>query len=114
MIAQAIGYDAIKQGFVVRYRSIFDLVAEFQSEEVLAQRDRLLRGYLEPDPHIIDDMGLKHLPKHAGKSLLGVMTGVTSLPLITPITNILEKDWALRHWRHHGRCSAAFTGVVDK
>ena len=44
-LAQAIGYEAIKQGFVVRYRSIFDLVADFLSEEALAQRDRLLRGY---------------------------------------------------------------------
>ena len=32
-LAQAIGYEAIKQGFVVRYRSIFDLVADFLSEE---------------------------------------------------------------------------------
>ena len=53
-LAQAIGYEAIKQGFVVRYRSIFDLVADFLSEEALAQRDRKLRGYLKPDLLIID------------------------------------------------------------
>ena len=53
-LAQAIGYAAIKQGFTVRYRSIFDLVADFLSEEALAQRDRLLRGYLKPDLLIID------------------------------------------------------------
>lgn len=72
-LAQAIGYEAIKQGFVVRYRSIFDLVADFLSEEALAQRDRLLRGYLKPDLLIIDDMGLKQLPKHAGEYLLEVI-----------------------------------------
>jgi DNA replication protein DnaC len=72
-LAQAIGYEAIKQGFVVRYRSIFDLVADFLSEEALAQRDRLLRGYLKPDLLIIDDMGLKQLPKHAGEYLLEVV-----------------------------------------
>jgi DNA replication protein DnaC len=72
-LAQAIGYEAIKQGFVVKYRSIFDLVADFLSEEALAQRDRLLRGYLKPDLLIIDDMGLKQLPKHAGEYLLEVI-----------------------------------------
>ena len=55
-LAQAIGYEAIKQGFLVRYRSIFDLVANFLMEQALAQRDRLLRGYLKPDLFIIDDM----------------------------------------------------------
>lgn len=72
-LAQSIGYEAIKQGFVVRYRSIFDLVADFLSEEALAKRDRLLRGYLKPDLLIIDDMGLKQLPKHAGEYLLEVI-----------------------------------------
>lgn len=72
-LAQAIGYEAIKQGFLVRYRSIFDLVADFLSEEALAKRDRLLRGYLKPDLLIIDDMGLKQLPKHAGEYLLEVV-----------------------------------------
>jgi len=72
-LAQAIGYEAIKQGFLVRYRSIFDLVADFLSEEALAQRNRLLRGYLKPDLLIIDDMGLKQLPKHAGEYLLEVI-----------------------------------------
>ncbi len=72
-LAQAIGYEAIKQGFLVRYRSIFDLVAAFLSEEALAQRNRLLRGYLKPDLLIIDDMGLKQLPKHAGEYLLEVV-----------------------------------------
>jgi DNA replication protein DnaC len=72
-LAQAIGYEVIKQGFLVRYRSIFDLVADFLSEEALAQRNRLLRGYLKPDLLIIDDMGLKQLPKHAGEYLLEVI-----------------------------------------
>lgn len=72
-LAQALGYEAIKQGFIVRYRSIFDLVADFLSETTPAQRERLLRGYLKPDLLIIDDMGLKQLPKHAGENLLEVI-----------------------------------------
>ena len=72
-LAQSIGYEAIKQGHTVRYRSIFDLVADFLSEEALAQRDKTLRQYLKPDLLIIDDMGLKQLPKHAGEYLLEVV-----------------------------------------
>jgi DNA replication protein DnaC len=72
-LAQAIGYEAIKQGFLVRYRSIFDLVRDFLEEEALPQRDRLLRQYLKPDLLIIDDMGLKALPRHSGEYLMEII-----------------------------------------
>lgn len=48
-LAQAIGYEAIKQGFVVRYRSIFDLVADFLSEEALAQHAPLRNTFHDHD-----------------------------------------------------------------
>jgi DNA replication protein DnaC len=72
-LAQAIGYEAIKQGFLVRYRSIFDLVRDFLEEEALAPRDRVLRQYLKPDLLIIDDMGLKALPKQSGEYLMEII-----------------------------------------
>jgi DNA replication protein DnaC len=72
-LAQAIGYEAIKLGFQVLYRSIFDLVRDFLRDEAFNQQDRLLRKYLKPELLIIDDMGLKALPKHAGEYLLEVI-----------------------------------------
>lgn len=69
-LAQAIGYEAIKQDRDVRYVSIFDLVGELLQNEALQDKDRLLRQYLKPDLLIIDDMGLKQLPKHSGEYLL--------------------------------------------
>lgn len=72
-LAQAIGYEAIKQGFVVCYRSIFDLVRDFLADDALQQRDRVLPRYLKPHLVIIDDMGLRALPKHAGEYLLEVI-----------------------------------------
>lgn len=92
-LAQAIGYEAIKQGFVVKYRSIFDLVADFLSEEALAQRDRLLRGYLKPDLLIIDDMGLKQLPKHAGEYLLEVIMRRYETRATIMTSNRPLEDW---------------------
>lgn len=72
-LAQAIGYEAIKQGFQVSYRSIFDLIGDFLSAEALQHPDKTLRQYLKPDLLIIDDMGLKQLPKHAGEYLFEVV-----------------------------------------
>ena len=72
-LAQALGYEAIKAGFQVLYRSIFDLVRDFLKDEAFNQQDRTLRQYLKPDLIIIDDMGLKALPKHSGEYLLEVV-----------------------------------------
>ena len=68
-LAQAIGYEAIKAGFVVYYRSIFDLVRDFLQDETLSGADRILTRYLKPDLLIVDDMGLKQLPKGSGEHL---------------------------------------------
>jgi DNA replication protein DnaC len=72
-LAQAIGYSAIQMGLQVLYRSIFDLVREFLKDEAFNQQDQTLRTYLKPDLLIIDDMGLKALPKHSGEYLLEVI-----------------------------------------
>jgi DNA replication protein DnaC len=72
-LAQAIGYHAIKAGFLVLYRSIFDLVRELQAELSPAELDRRLARYLKPDLLIIDDMGLKSLPSKSGEILLEII-----------------------------------------
>ena len=72
-LAQAIGYEAIKMNFHVLYRSIFDLVRDFLKDEAFNQQERTVRKYLKPDLVIIDDMGLKQLPKHSGEYLLEVI-----------------------------------------
>jgi DNA replication protein DnaC len=72
-LAQAIGYEAVRQDFQVLYRSIFDLVRDFLQDEAFNQQDKTLRKYLKPDLVIIDDMGLKQLPKHSGEYLLEVI-----------------------------------------
>ena len=68
-LAQAIGYQAVKMGFLVLYRSVFDVVRELQSDEALRGEDRVMNRYLKPHLLIIDDMGLKVLPKLAGEHL---------------------------------------------
>jgi len=72
-LAQAIGHEAIKAGFMVLYRSIFDLVRELMSEPTHAGEGRLMAKYLKPDLLIIDDMGLKVLPAKGGEILLEII-----------------------------------------
>jgi DNA replication protein DnaC len=69
-LVQAIGLEALKAGFIVLYRSIFDLVRELLAQETQAGESRLLNKYLKPDLLIIDDMGLKVLPPKSGEILL--------------------------------------------
>jgi DNA replication protein DnaC len=72
-LAQAIAYQAIKLGHVVLYRSIFDLVKEMMRDEALDSQERTMARYLRADLLIIDDMGLKELPKRSGEYLFEVV-----------------------------------------
>ena len=72
-LVQAIGYQAIKAGYTVFYRSIFDLVRDFLHDEVLGQEDKMLTKYLKPELLIIDDMGMKQLPRRSGECLFEVV-----------------------------------------
>ena len=72
-LIQAIGYQTIKAGFVVLYRSIFDVVRDFLRDEALGGEDKVLARYLKPDLLLIDDMGMKQLPKRSGEYLFEII-----------------------------------------
>jgi len=72
-LVQAIGYQAIKQGFVVLYRSIFDVVRDFLHDEAVEGQEKVLARYLKPDLLIVDDMGMKQLPKRSGEYLFEII-----------------------------------------
>ncbi len=72
-LAQAIGYQALKAGFLVLYRSILDVVRDFLHDEALGGEDKVLARYLKPDLLLIDDMGMKQLPKRSGEYLFEII-----------------------------------------
>jgi DNA replication protein DnaC len=72
-LVQALAYEAIKQGFVVLYRSIFDVVRDFLHDEAFGGEERVLAKYLKPDLLIVDDMGMKQLPKRSGEYLFEIV-----------------------------------------
>jgi len=92
-LAQAIGYQALKSGFIVLYRSIFDLVRDFLHDEALGGEDKVLARYLKPDLLIVDDMGMKQLPKRSGEYLFEIiMRRYETRSTIMTLNRPLE-DW---------------------
>ncbi len=66
-LTQNLDYQAIKAGFPVLYRSVFDTVRELLHEETLSAENNTLGRYLRPDLLVIDDMVLKQLTHKAGE-----------------------------------------------
>jgi DNA replication protein DnaC len=92
-LVQAIGYQAIKSSFTVRYRSIFDTVRDFLHDEAFAGQENVMAKYLKPDLLIIDDMGIKQLPKRSGEYLFEIiMRRYETKPTIMTSNRPLE-DW---------------------
>jgi DNA replication protein DnaC len=92
-LVQALGYQAIKNGFTVRYRSIFDVVRDFLHDEALAGQDKVLAHYLKPDLLIIDDMGIKQLPKRSGEYLFEVIMRRYETKSTIMTSNRPLEDW---------------------
>lgn len=92
-LAQAIGYQAIKAGFTVLYRSIFDAVREFLHDEAFAGQDKVLARYLKPDLLIIDDFGMKQLPKRSGECLFEVIMRRYETRSTVMTSNRPLEDW---------------------
>jgi DNA replication protein DnaC len=72
-LVQAIGYQAIKAGYFVLYRSIFDVVRDFLHDDAVGHTDKVLSKYLKPDLLIVDDMGMKQLPRRSGEYLFEII-----------------------------------------
>lgn len=92
-LVQAIGYQAVKNGHLVYYRSIFDLVRDFLQDEVLGGDDKVLARYLKPDLLIIDDMGIKQLPQRSGEFLFEIIMRRYELKSTMMTSNRPIDDW---------------------
>ncbi len=92
-LVQAIGYQAIKSGHTVLYRSIFDVVRDFLHDEALAGEDKVLARYLKPDLLIVDDMGLKQLPKRSGEYLFEIIMRRYEVRSTMMTSNRPLEDW---------------------
>jgi DNA replication protein DnaC len=92
-LAQAIGYQAIRMGLLVLYRSIFDVVRDFLHDEAFEGQDKVLARYLKPDLLIIDDMGIKQLPKRSGEYLFEIIMRRYETKSTIMTSNRPLEDW---------------------
>ena len=92
-LAQAIGYAAIKQGRTALYRSVFDVVRDFLHDEAIGEDDTTLARYLRPDLLIIDDMGMKQLPKRSGEYLFEIIMRRHQTRSTVMTSNRPLEDW---------------------
>jgi DNA replication protein DnaC len=92
-LVQALGYQAIKAGFTVLYRSIFDVVRDFLHDEALGGEEKVLNRYLKPDLVIIDDMGMKQLPKRSGEYLFEIIMRRHEVRSTMMTSNRPLEDW---------------------
>ena len=92
-IAQAIGLAIIKAGQTVLYRSIFDAVRDMLHDEAFEGHDQVMARYLKPDLLILDDMGIKQLPKRSGEYLFEVIMRRHGLRSTMMTSNRPFEDW---------------------
>ena len=92
-LAQAIGQAVIRMGFAVLYRSIFDLARDFLHDEVAGGQEKVLMRYLKPDLLIIDDMGMKPLPRRGGEYLLEIIMRRYEVRSTMMTSNRPLEDW---------------------
>lgn len=92
-LAQAIGYEGLKLGFSVIYRSIFDVVGSLQRLNALSDRNAEFDRYLKADLLLIDDMGLKQLPEKSGELLFEIIFRRHGLKSTLMTSNRPLEEW---------------------
>src|SRR5262249_12145788 len=106
---RGVGWQEIKAGSVVLYRSVFDVVRDFLHDEALSAEDKVLSKYLKPDLLIIDDMGMKQLPKRSGEYLFEIIMRRYETRSTMMTSNRPLEDW----WKLLGDVPTA-TAILDR
>ena len=92
-LAQAIGLRLIQTGWTVLYRSIFDAVRDMLHDEAFEGHDKVMAKYLKTDLLILDDMGMKQLPKRSGEYLFEIVMRRHELKSTIMTSNRPLEDW---------------------
>jgi len=92
-LVQALGYQAIRSSLTVLYRSIFDVVRDFLHDEAFAGQEKVMARYLKPALLIIDDMGMKQLPKKSGEYLFEIIMRRHEIKSTIMTSNRPLEDW---------------------
>jgi DNA replication protein DnaC len=77
----------------VYYRSIFDTVRDLLHDEAFYGHEKIMSRYLKPDLLILDDMGMKALPKRSGEFLFEIIMRRHELKSTLMTSNRPLEDW---------------------
>jgi DNA replication protein DnaC len=92
-LAQALGNALIRSGHLVYYRSIFDAVRDLLHDEAFEGHEKIMARYLKPDLLILDDMGMKQLPKRSGEYLFEIIMRRHEVKSTLMTSNRPLEDW---------------------
>jgi DNA replication protein DnaC len=92
-LAQSLGRALVRSGFTVYYRSIFDTVRDLLHDEAFDGHARVMANYLKPDLLILDDMGMKQLPKRSGEFLFEIIMRRHEVRSTMMTSNRPLQDW---------------------
>ena len=92
-ICQSLGHSLIRSGYTVFYRSIFDAVRDLLHDEAFDGHEKIMAKYLKPDLLILDDMGMKQLPKRSGEYLFEIIMRRHELRSTLMTSNRPLEDW---------------------
>jgi DNA replication protein DnaC len=92
-IAIGLGMNAIQNGHTVRYISAFDMAEDLAESALLGTRKETVNRYLKPNLLILDEFGMKRLPKTSAEDLLEIfhrryLNGSTIIATNRPVN-----DW---------------------
>jgi len=108
-LAQALGSQAIKDGFKVIYTSIFDMIRDLREEADLPSEKSRLTKYLKCDLLIIDDMGIKPLPGISGEYFFEIIMRRYELR-----STIMTSNRPLEEWGKLIGDVPAATAILDR
>lgn len=92
-VALSLACNAIHTGHTVHYRSTFDLVQDFAEAEATGTRTQLVRDFARVDLLVIEDLGMRQLPRSAAEDLLEVVTRRYERGAIILTSNRPLEDW---------------------
>ncbi len=92
-LAIAIGLQAIRCAYTVRYYNAFDFIATLAEAEVSGTRAQLLAELVRINVLILDELGMKKLPASAGEDLLEIVMKRHEQGSMIITTNRPMEDW---------------------
>lgn len=92
-LATALSVGAIRAGYRVLTRSVFDLVQDFAEAEASGERKELVQMLTRVDLLVLEDFGMKKLGPYAAEQLLEVVVRRHERGSIVITTNRPTEDW---------------------